>query len=720
MRTHRFLRLSLIVAIALSLGVSVAFAVDDASKWNPAQVPTPPLHPIATVTPKRVALANGIVIYLLEDHTLPIVRGIAYAKGTPLWVERGKVGLGPITGDVMRMGGTAKHPGDALDDRLASIGAAIETSYDGREMANASFHCLADNTSEVVGLWAEIMREPTFPDSKIELARVGLRRQIASRNDDMSDVLFRVMRQAVYGKDNIWYWSREPEYATIEAVTRQDCIALHRKLFEPSRMVLALYGDFHTADMTKLLTSRLADWKGAHEPFPPIPPVPTDSKPRLVFADKEDVTQSGVLLGHTGFRADDPDYPAMSVFETALGGGFQSRLVNRIRTERGLAYATGAVAGDGYVRPGIFIAYSLTKSESTMTALGLLRDEVKRSVTEPFTNDEVRIARNTVENTFVFNFAEPSDILFRAAYYEAIGYPQDFLQKYQKALQSVDGPAVTAAARRKVHPDQLVAVVVGREHDFERPLASAGWPVERADISIPPPPSRTKQGSVTPQPGAEQQGREWLRKAADAAGGPTAWKQVKTQRLETSSTIVMGGRNMAASSKLAWKLPDRIVSVRTLPFGESKIGFDGKNGWSSVGTAIKDEPDLGKSVREEYERSFFYLFGHSDQMQLTAAEPQTIDGVTYHVARVQGGAVQEFSLYFGPDGRLGRIEYEGDGPKGPALNTEIFSDWRRAGKVEYPYARSVLIDGEPYLEAKVTQVTFDAPIDDASFSKPSK
>jgi zinc protease len=249
------------------------------------------------------------VIYLLEDHTLPIVRGIAYAKGTPLWVERGKVGLGPLTGEVMRSGGTAKHPGDALDDRLASIGAAVETSYDGREMANASFHCLADNTNEVVALWAEIMREPAFPDTKIELSRVGLRRQIASRNDDMSDVLFRVMRQAVYGKDNIWYWSREPEYATIEAVTRQDCIALHRKLFEPSRMVLALYGDFRAADMTKLLTSKLGDWKGAHEPFPPIPPVPTDSKPRLVFATRKTSRRAACCSATPGSAPTIPTIP---------------------------------------------------------------------------------------------------------------------------------------------------------------------------------------------------------------------------------------------------------------------------------------------------------------------------------------------------------------------------------------------------------------------------
>src|SRR5206468_4203123 len=175
--------------------------------------------------------------------------GIAYMKGNPTWVPRDRVGLGVITGQVMRSGGTAKHPGDALDDRLAAIGADIATGYDGRELASASFNCLGENTTEVVALWAEIMREPAFPEAKIELAKVGLRREIASRNDDLTDVMFRMMRQTVYGRDNIWAWSRDPEYASVEAVTRADCMALHRKVFEPRRMVLALYGDFRAADL---------------------------------------------------------------------------------------------------------------------------------------------------------------------------------------------------------------------------------------------------------------------------------------------------------------------------------------------------------------------------------------------------------------------------------------------------------------------------------------
>jgi zinc protease len=291
-------------------------------------------------------------------------------------------------------------------------------------------------------------------------------------------------------------WARYPEYATVEAVTRADCIALQKKMFDPSRMVVAVYGDFQADEMMKLLSTKLGDWKGSGVALPPLPPVPTDAKPRIVFAPKDDATQSGIVVAHTGFRADDPDYPAMDVYETALGGGFQSRLVNRIRSQRGLAYATGATTGEDYTKPGLWLAYSLTRGDSTMTAHDLLREEVKKSVEQPFTADEVKAAQSTVENAFVFRFEQPSDVLFRSAYYETIGYPQDFLRKYQEGLKGVDAAKVSEAARRKIHPDREVTVIVGHEKDFDRPLESAGLPVERIDITIPPPPAKR---AVTPK-----------------------------------------------------------------------------------------------------------------------------------------------------------------------------------------------------------------------------
>ena len=714
----RAARRSAAVALALAALVVASASTEAAidAKYDPSKLTTPPLRPIQKITPERFVMKNGMVVFLLENHELPVVRGIAYVRSTPLWIPDDKVGLGDIVGTAMRSGGTEAHSGDWLDDRLAAIGAHIMTDHS-TDYASASFRCLSENTDEVIGLWGEIMREPAFPEDKIELAKVGLRRQIASRNDELLSIVRRVATQAVFGKTSPW--ARLPEYVTVEAVTRDDCVKLHQKLFEPSRMVLALYGDFNSGDMKKRLEAKLGGWQGQGVPLPAQPPMPGDNRPRLVFAPKDDVTQSGILAAHLGFRIDDPDYPAMDVYQMALGGGFQSRLVNEIRTKRGLAYATGASAGEGYLHPGVFVAYTLTRSDSTLRALDLLRSEVKKTVEAPFTDEELTTAKNSVENTFVFNFEQPSSILFRAAFYEMVGYPQDFLQKYQQGLHQVTAQMVLDAARRKVHPDNMVAVVVGKEKDFDRPLESSGLPVERVDVSIPPPPSKVHAAPATAQ--SLTKGQELLKKAIDLAGGSEAWKAIKTARIEQAATITMQGQSVQFTSSLSWVLPDRMLVVQRFPFGEMKQAYDGQNGWTSQAGAIKDEPKMGKTAKEHWERSLFHLFGNPDEIQIQAAdEPKNIDGVAYNVAYVKSDQVRDWTLYFAPDGWLARMDFQSEGPQGPGGATEIYSDWKPVGPVQYPHESKTLMNGELFADSKVSVAVLGGSVDEAQFKKPAQ
>ena len=149
-------------------------------------------------------------------------------------------------------------------------------------------------------LLAEIVRRPAFPEDKIELTKVAIRRSIASRNDELLQLLVRVARESVYGADSPW--ARKPEYATVEPITRDDCLKMHRLVYAPNRFILVLYGDFKAADMKKLLTARFSGWKKRGVAVPAMPPEPPPGSPRLVFAPKDDVTQSGILLGHLGGR----------------------------------------------------------------------------------------------------------------------------------------------------------------------------------------------------------------------------------------------------------------------------------------------------------------------------------------------------------------------------------------------------------------------------------
>jgi hypothetical protein len=437
-----------------------------------------------------------------------------------------------------------------------------------------------------------------------------------------------------------------------------------------------------------------------------------------MFAPKDDVTQSGIILTHPGFRADDPDDPAMDVFETALGGGFQSRLVNRIRTERGLAYSTGARAGADYQRAGVFLAYCLTRSDSTLVALGLLREEVRKSTAAPFTDEELQRAKESVQNLFVFNFEQPSDVLFRAGYFEAIGYPQDFLDRYQKGLESVTAASVLEAAKRKVHPDQLVAVVVGKEKDFDAPLTSAGLPVERVDISIPPPASKLALGAATPE--ALAQGRQWLERAATLAGGSTAWAAIKTVSLDEDQQVQVQGQSMSLKATTSWALPERRRLVRRLPMGDMIEAANGSTGWMSMMGQLQEQPTALDNVRQSWERSLYRLFGHPETVEVQALpEPVTVEGTSYRVAFVKSEAVKEWTIAFAPDGHLARMEYQTKGQAGPSRATMVLSDWRPEGAVQFPHGTVLLVDGKPFADSKLTAVRLNPAMPDSLFSKPN-
>ena len=719
MNTARNLLRAALAALALVAGSgfagpSPARAQDDA-KFDPAKLVTPALRRVQVPKPERYLMPNGTVVFLLEDHDLPRVSGTAYFKMSPLWIPEGKAGLGTVAGQTMRKGGSAAHGGDWLDDRLAAIGASVATSVS-QDMGYGGFRCLSENTPEVVGLLAEVLRAPVFPDDKIELAKVGLRRSIASRNDEMTSILIRVALESVFGAENPY--ARKPEYATVEAVTREDCQQLHARVFQPNRMVVAVYGDFKSAEMKKLLAAKFGDWKQGDAAAVPPPPVPKETRQRLVFAPKDDVTQTGVILAQMGFKADDPDYASMNVLGTALGGGFQSRLINKIRTERGLAYAAGAQPGADFIKPGVLVAYTLTRNDSALTAFELLRKETVRVTAEPFTDEELKTAKESVQNGLVFEFAEPSAILFRSAYYELTGYPLDFLDRYQKALEGVTATSVLEAAKRKIHPDQLVAIVVGKEKEFEKPLDSMGMQVERVDITIPPPPSKLAVGAATPE--ALAQGQAWLKRAAELAGGSAAWAAVKSVSVDLEQVLTMQGQALNLTTSQQWRLPDHFVGVTKTPMGDMKQGCDGSGGWVSQMGQIKDEPRALAEVRKEYERSLFRLFGSPAAYQVQALEPKTVDGVAYNVALVKSEAVKDWMLYFAPDGSLARMEYMGEGMGGPAKQTEIFGDWKPVGALRYPHSTKMLMDDKPLMEGKVTSLKLDLELADDLFKKPSQ
>ena len=164
-----------------------------------------------------------------------------------------------------------------------------------------------------------------------------------------------------------------------------------------------MVGDFDTKQMTAAITKAFAGWTQATQPLPPDPQIP--DLPRTVnVADKSDLTQTTVMLGHKGIRNDDPNYAAAEVANRILGGGFSSRLFKDVRSSRGWAYAVGSSPGTGWRLPGMFMAYTLTKNSTVQQSVDVILDDIKDMLDAPVTEQELKQAQDQILNSEVFDY----------------------------------------------------------------------------------------------------------------------------------------------------------------------------------------------------------------------------------------------------------------------------------------------------------------------------
>lgn len=448
----------------------------------------PPLRQIVLPEIARFELGNGLVLQLLEDHTLPKVHGLALVRVGDRYEPADRIGLASIVGQTMRTGGTTTRSGDEINEILANVGASVETGI-GESSGSASLFALKEDFPLTLEILADILRNPAFPDDKIELAKIRMRSGIARRNDDVASIANREFFNLLYGETSPY--ARTTEYATVDRITRDDVVAFHQQYFQPNHVSLGLWGDFESSAVRALVEELFGSWERKEVEVPPPPAVTMARNPSINLIPKDDVNQTNLRIGHLGGRRDDPDYFAMSLMSKILGGGFSSRLFKLIRSEQGLAYRVRASWGAGWDRPGAFMIVCNTKSETTLQATTEILKEIQRITEEPVSEEELQLAKDGILNSFVFNFDSAGELVRRLMTYEYYGYPEDFLEKYRNNVEQVTVEDILRAAKKHIQPDSLVLLAVGRAEDFDAPLDTLGE-VQTVDITIPPPPSATE------------------------------------------------------------------------------------------------------------------------------------------------------------------------------------------------------------------------------------
>ncbi|MEA5578149.1 pitrilysin family protein [Anabaena sp. UHCC 0451] len=431
---------------------------------------------------ERFVLDNGLVVYLMEDHELPLVSGTTLVKTGSRWEAGEQSGLADVVGSLMRTGGTLKHSADQLNEILEQKAASVETDI-AEAAGSASFDSLTEDLETVFGLFAEVLREPAFAQEKLDLIKTQAKGGIARRNDDPSSIASREFRKLIYGQDSPY--ARTVEYATLDKINREDVQKFYEQYFHPNNMILGIVGDFNPQKMRSLIQTKLGDWK----PNPKIaktqlPEVSPANLGGVFFVNQPQLTQSNILMGHLGGKFDNPDYAALDVMNGVLNG-FGGRLFNEVRSRQGLAYSVYGSWSPRFDYPGMFIAGGQTRSDATVQFVNALQTEIKRIQNQRVTAKELNYAKESTLNSFVFNFQDPSQTLSRLMRYEYYGYPADFLFRYQKAVTATTAADVQRVAKKYLKPENLVTLVVGNQTAIKPPLTQLAATVTPIDVTIP-------------------------------------------------------------------------------------------------------------------------------------------------------------------------------------------------------------------------------------------
>ncbi len=659
------------------------FAVAGIAFSQPAykQLKYPKLGEVKIPDIETFTLPNGIKVFLLENHNLPLINGIALVRTGTLLEPADKTGVHVIAAGTMRTGGTKAKTGDQLDEQLEAIAAGVESSID-ETLASVSFNCLKENIDEVLGVFFDVLTAPEFRQNKIDLLKMQYRSAIGRRYDDAGEVNNAEFSDTVYGKDTPF--GRSIEYETLDRIQREDLLAFHKRYYFPANVRLAIQGDFDKAAMRARLEQIFANWTVQQPPVPEFPKVTHVAKPGIYVGDKKEVNQTSFSVGHLGGLLSDKDYPALEVLSDILGGSFDSRLFRKVRTEMGLAYSVGAGWGAGYLNPGLFRVSGSTKSESTVLTFQTIQQEINRIRTELVTDQELNDAKEKVVNSFVFNFDRPSKTLSRLFRYGYYGYPKDFLFTYQKALAAVTKEDILRVAKQYIQPEKFVYVAITNTDQLKTPLTDLKLPITQLELKVKEP----KKVVSAADPASLAKGKAILARMQQAMGGVEKLAEIKDVVMSNKAEL----GPMKVNQKVQLLLPDKVRQEQELPFGKVIAAFDGKSGFLVAPGAPGPQPMPAPVLKQVGDELFATLV---TLLQSDTMAGRTVNAIGDNRIEITAGGGEAAKLELDPaTGLPAKLIVEAMGPQGKMEVERQFSDWKDVNGVKFPFKTVILQGGK--------------------------
>lgn len=417
---------------------------------------------------ERLVLKNGIILYFLADHEIPLVNISAVIGTGSVYDPPGKEGLAELTGEVMKTGGTIFLSGNAVDETLEFLAAALNISIN-REHGSVNLSVLKKDVDSGLKILSDILRYPTFEEEKLKRSKALKIESLRRLADDPQKLAFREFNRLMY-KNNPR--GSLPSISSVERIQRSDLVNFHQGFVYPGNIMMTVTGDITREEAIKKINQYLGTWKASGR-IKEIIPAPEKQASCVYFLPK-DIPQSIIIHGNLAPAKNDIDAYAFEVLDFIIGnGGFRSRIFNEVRSKRGLAYSAGSFY-KGRTDYGIFGAYAVTGSQSTATVLSLIRSIIDDVRGKPVGEVELDWAKKAINNSFIFSFLTARQIADQQMMNEYEKLPDDYLMTYRDSITKVIAVDVKNVASRYLSSDNAVMFVLGNEGIYQSLKSSFG------------------------------------------------------------------------------------------------------------------------------------------------------------------------------------------------------------------------------------------------------
>lgn len=465
-------------AAALLIQVPPAWAQE---QFDRTKIPVPGKPPELRVpTWTKDKLANGADLIVSERHGLPLVSlNITFVGGANQYEPADKRGTASFTASLLSEG-TKTRDAEAISLALQLLGTNIGVSV-GSEQGSMSFVSTTSSFEPTLEILADMLVNPTFPEKGLERLRAQRLVALTQADAQPNAVSSRVFSRVLYGAEHPY--GQTADETSVKAITRDDIVAFHRAYFRPGRAIVTVVGDVNLKAVKATLDKAFASWPaGGEHPAFEYPPAPVREKRTIYLVDMPGSAQSVFSLGHPGPSRNTPDYFALQVMNTMLGGMFQSRLNANIREEKGYSY--GVSSGFAYGKgPGAFSAGGGIVTDKSDAALQEFMKELRGIQGErPVTDEELTMAKNSLIQRLPGQFGSVQQIGNAITTLYVQGLPEDYYQTYAKNIGAITRDDVLRVAKAHIHLDRMAIVIVGDRKVIEEPLRKTGIaPIEYLD-----------------------------------------------------------------------------------------------------------------------------------------------------------------------------------------------------------------------------------------------